>query len=1270
MDRRLIDPSSIPVPVVSAIAKALGRSASAVVSYSQLQPTFGSGTQHRANQEPSLPAVQEDFFDAVHKDLALDEEARNALLALSQPSGVSGDHAIGEGRVATSHAGDLRAAAREHAARLRKLTGGDVRAEAILSAAERDTGVRRVPVPAGDPLLDGGDAVYDPEVGRIWYNHEIETELAAMYQAHEYAHLWLGHAGRTACDADNLDPDAPDEPMPLGVHRVEGYGPKERRERDANVFGRELLLPTDLVRTWFIEEELTAAEIGARVGVPVEVVYHQVAYAVLVGDLPRATQRLARPQDIAPVASHSRGTVSLLESLDPSQREAACVERGPVLVEAGPGTGKTRTLVGRVLHLLSRGEDPRRILALTFSNKAAEEMRERIAHAAPDAASLMWIGTFHALGLDLLRKYGTRVGLPTDPRVVDPNDAMFLLERELPSLALKYYQYLPEPTRALEPILAAISRAKDELRSPADYYGSALAMRDAARDAVATEAAEKALEVARVYEIYQVMLEREGALDFGDLIGRAVAIMELADTGVASAVRNTFAHVLVDEYQDVNRASAVLLKLIVDDGEGLWVVGDARQSIYRFRGAAPANMRRFATDFPGARMVALARNYRSQATIVRALNTFAAGMPALPGSPFRSWEAERPTTNGAVYVHIAADAAAEGAGIAAEIIRHRDGGLQFREQAILCRSHTQLARVGVHLEAAGIPVLYLGDIFERSEVRDMLALLSLACQRDGHSLLRVARFPEYAIPFADVREAIRLASEQNVAFPEALAHVVRMSDEQSPLSPEGRRGLAMLAGHLDSICHGKEPWPMLSRYLFDRSEYVRRVARDTSLPSQQQRLAIYQFLQFTREQGSRGGQHQRVWPGEDPKRSFLRFVRRLAMLGDDTRLRQVPEWAAGIDAVRLMTVHASKGLEFPAVFVPALGSGIFPATPQWNACPAPPDLLSAPGDGKAEHEQEECLFFVAISRAQDTLHLSRALTYAKSGRASNASRLLSRLDPVLQCPSSSHQITWPSVVSDDSAAIRKPLFETRLPDTYTARSLDTYLRCPRRYFYEEILGLVSVPDGSAYLEMHRCVHQVLRWIQSEVGSGGSIDLSEAARRLDDAWQASGPHGHAYESLYRAAADGLVTNGVAEALRRRGRGTESRPQWSIQLTHGTVTVSPDEVDIVREAGQTAVILRRLRTGRPTQSESEKPLYALYHAVAQATYPAEATRVEISYLSTRTVERVELKKATIASRVAKYDAAIEAIALGEFPAKPDDYGCPRCSHYFVCPMAEDS
>src|SRR5258708_19828466 len=485
----------------------------------------------------------------------------------------------------------IRSQARDYHARVRTATHGDVSAQALLKAAASITGISAEPVPAGDPLLDGGEAVLDREINVIWYNADIEPELARFFIAHEYAHCWL-HDLPAICGQTDVGAPTGEAPMPVGAQLVEGYSPEERREREANVFAREFLLPTDLLRKWYLSEGLGATEIATRVGVLEGMVLHQFARLLLVPAL----------------CDDNQAESGDLLILDASQQEAAYAEQGPLLVEAGPGTGKTRTLVGRIAFVLNEGVNPSSILALTFSNKAAEEMRTRIGQVAPEAAQRIWMGTFHAFGLELLRRFGAHLGLPPRLPILEPIDAFFVLERLLLTLQLDYYQDLYEPTRYLRDLLDAISRAKDELVGPTGYLALAEQMRENAINEKEREAAEKALEVARVYAGYQEYLEQHHLLDFGDLIFQAVILLR-SHPDVRTSIRQAYTHMLVDEYQDVNRASGLLLREVDGSGEGLWVVGDIRQAIYRFRGAAPGNMRLFADDYPGAQTRSLSRNY-------------------------------------------------------------------------------------------------------------------------------------------------------------------------------------------------------------------------------------------------------------------------------------------------------------------------------------------------------------------------------------------------------------------------------------------------------------------------------------------------------------------------------------------------------------------------------------------------------------------------------------------------------------------------------------
>jgi superfamily I DNA/RNA helicase/Zn-dependent peptidase ImmA (M78 family) len=1102
-------------------------------------------------------------------------------------------------------------------------------AEPLLDRATERVGLIRVGVPTDYPLLYGAQAVLDRDAGAIWFDNTVEAALARFYQAHELGHLHLHTDGMLACEAASLDVEVAEELPQTGARRVEGYSPAERREREANVFAREFLLPTSQLRDAYRADGRDARQIAARTGLPESVVTAQLSRALLTPELAAETL----PDEDSPVPD-------LL--LDRTQEIAARADRGPFLLEAGPGTGKTRTLVARVVYLLERGVRPSSILALTFSNKAAEEMRTRVASVAPDAAPLISMGTFHAFGLELLRKYGARLGLPPRPAVVDPIAALGLLEEGLPELQLEYYQNLYDPTLNLRDIIGAISRAKDEHAGPERYMELATRMRERADSEKEVQRAEKALEVARVYAWYQEQLQARGQVDFGDLIARSIDLLH-DNPGIRASLRRQYAHVLVDEYQDVNRASGLLLREIAGDGAGLWVVGDARQAIYRFRGASPINMTRFGRDFPGAIVQQLAFNYRSQAPIVETVATFGRTMQ-LSGTP--TWDAVRGQHDGKAVVRIAEDGDAEGDGMARQIQEQHAAGIAYRDQAVLCRSHTVLARVAARLERSGVPVLYLGDLFERPEIRDLLAVLSLAAG-DARGLVRIAEFPEYCIPLADARALLELAREREQFFPRAL----NLVDELPGLSDVGRRGLRLLREHLSGITFRTDAWKLLVRYLFERGGYLADLLDDESVRAQQQRLAIFQFLGFLQEQRAE-------FPASDPRSVYntLLAIRRLEQFGEEQNLRQVPEWAASIDAVRLMTVHASKGLEFSAVYLPWLGKTYFPGSGRPAICP-PPDGLIEEEYLTSHEDEEECLFFVGLSRTRDFLCLSRAELYLTQKRS--PSPFLVRLTGLLGSPDATPM--WLGTACEDAP---RPALPTSGPrPTFSAQMLEGYQHCPRQFYYEYELGLGRRRHDNAYVQFHGCVYAVLHWLQDERGAGRTPEERAALERLGEVWDQQGPKDHLYESEYRRTAELMVRRAVGQAWHPPRR-AEPQPRWEVPLKHGTVTVTPDRV--VEDGDQ--VVLQRLRTGKPTQTEASADIYALYQAAAAQALPGVETRLETLYLATGELREVQISERSARTRLGHYEAAIEGILRREFPPDPNDRRCPRCPHYFICPAGD--
>jgi DNA helicase II / ATP-dependent DNA helicase PcrA len=315
--------------------------------------------------------------------------------------------------------------------------------------------------------------------------------------------------------------------------------------------------------------------------VPVSLVMNQMVRAVLLPPVGPAPE-------VAPAVVHD---------LDASQQAAVVWSGGPLLVEAGPGTGKTRTLVRRVQHKLEKEASPASFLALTFSRKASEEMRERIAAMNPDASIEMWVGTFHQFGLELVTKWPLRFGRTSNVRTLDQTGQLELLEANLEMLPLQHFQNLYEPAYELVPVLRVISRCKDELISPDQYEAAAMEFKRTARTEEEHEDADRALEVAAIYRIYQDELKKADTVDFGDLVAMAAELVK--EHPEVQAYIAAFRHILVDEFQDVNFASAELLRALTKSGVDVWVVADPRQSIYRFRGAEPSNVSTFEATFGG-----------------------------------------------------------------------------------------------------------------------------------------------------------------------------------------------------------------------------------------------------------------------------------------------------------------------------------------------------------------------------------------------------------------------------------------------------------------------------------------------------------------------------------------------------------------------------------------------------------------------------------------------------------------------------------------------
>jgi DNA helicase-2/ATP-dependent DNA helicase PcrA len=1040
----------------------------------------------------------------------------------------------------------------------------------------------------------------------------LDDSQKAVVAAHELGHFWLHD--ETAFMIRSTEAGFGGQPVETGSDRVVAYSPRARQEVQADIFAQEFLLPADALRDKLVTQRLRPSKIAEEAGLPVEFVRMQAIRALLL------------PPLVAPVTPEASQPG---HPLDPEQREAAEWDERPLILDAGPGTGKTRTLIARITHLIDKDVPPSSILALTYSNKAAAEMIERIETVSPASAPLIWVGTFHAFGLELLRLHHEAAGLPHDFKVLDEAMALAVLEGLLAELSLVHFQNLWDPTLELKPILKAISRAKDEMVSAQEYETAA---EQTLRDAVTPEEierAQKAVEVGRVYRIYQQALVDQHCLDFGDLVYRSTELLS-RNTAIRDEVRTKHRHVLVDEYQDVNFASTSMLEQITDRGKRLWVVADPRQSIYRFRGAAPTNTVDFTSRYPEAQRRQLKTNYRSCETVVRVFERFGAGIATAP-RPAASWKAHRGKVGFVELVH-APDLQSEAVAMREQIDRLRSLGIGYEDQAILAGTHLCLARFGRILQELGVPILYLGDLFERPEIRDLLALISLGAEPGGVGLVRVAQFPQYG---ATREDAIRVIDHAREAKEDVVATCAKAGTIPG-ISPTGAAGLRLLSQHLSGTEWKTSSWHLLSHYLLESSDYLRPLLDAGDIRSQQSLVAIYQLLKFCRE-------HLDANRGIGGRRKLLDDIRRLERLDDDRQFRIVPPEAAGIAAVRMMTIHGSKGLEFPAVHLPQVATRYVPGSKRAVTCPAPKGLerleLSP-----AEHEAEtECLFFVALSRARDAMTISHAKQYTAKATC-NPSKFLKDLGGVL--PGARTASLSPSM---STKAVRIPIAPQA---QFEERHLEVYSKCPARYRYEVIDGLRGPGDDSAYLKFHGCVRKAIRWIFDEIGEGRTVTATKAVAKLNAIWAERGPD-HAFAPLYLAEATKMVEGAANMPM----LGIDADRTWFADVAGKRITMRPDRV-VLSPTG--AILAQRLRTGRKTKSEPTKPIWELLQLAGRQMFPGQAVELEAYYPA-------RSDRSPIAAAAGKglegYAESIAGIERGEFaPVASKD--CPTCQFYFVC------
>ena len=633
---------------------------------------------------------------------------------------------------------------------------------------------------------------------------------------------------------------------------------------------------------------------------------------------------------------------SRVETLNPEQREAVEHFEGPCLVLAGAGSGKTRVLTTRVCRLIGEhGVPPERIMAVTFTNKAAGEMRERVATMLGDEPRGIWMGTFHALGARLLRRHAPELGWTRGFAIRDAEQSLREIKRAQTAAEVSPQRWPPKSIRR------SISDAKNQLVGAEAFH-----------EAHADGADLHARKVARVYPVYQRALREQDAMDFDDLLVLPVRLLERSEH-LRRRYRRQFAFLLVDEYQDTNRAQFRFLELLAREHRNLMVVGDDDQSIYGWRGADIRNILDFERSFPGARVVRLERNYRSTPVILDAANAVISQnvhrkhkrmwTELVGGDPVTGLEAGSETD--------------EARWIVEEIERRMlaDPELDHRDFAVLYRTNAQARALEDGFWRRGVPYQIVGGLrfYERREIQDVLGYLRLiANPRDVDAFERVVNYPRRGVGRVSLRRLFGFALEKGIGPLET----AERAGEVPGLNRRARRGLldlAELVRRYSALAAGRAVGEVLEALIqeLELTRLLREEGPEGDDRAENVRELVAAASQFESDS---------LPDLEDDERDAFTdlglFLQHVALVAD------VDRHDAGADAVTLMTLHSSKGLEFPIVFISGMEEGLFP--------------LARAYDEERLLEEERRLFYVGLTRARRRVYLTWAHSRRRAGDVS------------------------------------------------------------------------------------------------------------------------------------------------------------------------------------------------------------------------------------------------------------------------------------------------
>lgn len=960
--------------------------------------------------------------------------------------------------------------------------------------------------------------------------------------------------------------------------------------------------------------------------------------------------------------------VDLLVGLTKNQKEAVTYKNGPVLVVAGAGTGKTTVITKRITWLIQKNlAKPEEILALTFTEKAATEMLTRVDELSDYVYSGLNISTFHSFGSELISEFAFELGLPADLRVLTDVEQILFIKDHIFDFEFDHFQNLSDPTSLIRELIKTFSRLKDEAISAKEFIENSKKQIKNANGEEEKEEAEKQLEIANAYKKYNELLRSEGYIDYGDQINLVLDLLE--KPSIAKKIRDRYKFALIDEFQDTNYVqSKLILKIFGADGN-VMVVGDDDQSIYKFRGAAVSNILNFREQYKNVKTIVLCDNFRSTQEILDAsYKLIQNNNPNRLESKYKIdkklkshlKKGESPKTL------LFETESQEAEAVVKEIISKNKEGVPFGEMAILFRANNHAEEFIRTLKKHNIPFVFSGaeGLYQKLEVKMLVALISALYDPDddlatfhlaasdvynmnADDLTQISRWSKrYNKPLQAVFADLAPISSQLSLFPQTIDLGLKISEDISNLREEAKTSTA---GEIVNL-------------FLKQSGYYKKLtcnAKDGSIEAHNKISNIASFFDKIIH-------FQRNYKDHSLEK-FASYLSLVLDAGDDPKPFEGIE---GLEAVNILTIHKSKGLEFDTVFVSSLSDSHFPGADRKEKLPFPRELLKEQSEETSSIEEERRLFYVASTRAKNHLYFTAALDYGTK-RTHKISRFVI-------------ETLGTKVVSQrflKTESIEKIKHFEKLPNLYGVKidpildsekmvlsraAIDDFLTCPFKYQLIHVTPIRIVADAT--VAYGTAIHNVIGEYYKRRLAGKKVKISEIYEWFDLFWDEAGFLSRVHErKRYEAGKKTLVDFYNQAEKSTLPKYIEKEFKFAvgnniIKGRYDAIFEKDDKVEIVDF--KTSKMTNQKKADERTSQSSQLAMYALSWQKIQGKLP---DTVKLYFVESGISGSFVPTEKSIKKTIEEIEKATEGIRKRDFHATPKYDKCPYCPFNFYCPVA---